>query len=397
MQRTIHQKTPGEPRSLSTGLCSVRSAYVHSHRWVDVQHALGEIQHERIVAGAKHPGDGLRSRVGKAQLVEVGQLPRLWPPRLAWSAPAPYHSGIEEQEEDAESAMSPEHRHRCQPQNRPAEPNGLRPCRRRFLVLFSPAQLVYVAAAPKERSQKQQLREHATGAPHIHRRSILLRAVQQLRRAVPPRRHRGRHAGVLLEDGHQPKVRQLHHPVHGQQQVARLDVPMQQPLRVQVLQGVEHAQGNGFDDVQRRNLHRSVNDLPKPKLKQSVNSLMLHSRNCMESAACGAPWTRLLAHTLARGSACPDQAPHRCRRRESARRSTWTPPSGPRSGLGRATPLRTRRAPAVSRARSAPWAPWERKGPWAAARDPRRPSRRFKRVWREICRRSRDRHPDAQL
>eukprot|EP00964_Phaeocystis_antarctica_P128970 scaffold92794_cov54-Phaeocystis_antarctica.AAC.4 len=104
--------------------------------------------------------------------------------------------------------------------------------------------LVKLAAARQQRLAQHQLGEDAAERPHVQRRPVGQAAEQQLGRAVPQGDH---HVRVWLERvavlAREAKVADLHHAAVVHEEVGRLEVAVQHPVLVAVLDGrgqVEH-------------------------------------------------------------------------------------------------------------------------------------------------------------
>mmetsp|Transcript_6291 Transcript_6291/g.20034 ORF Transcript_6291/g.20034 Transcript_6291/m.20034 type:complete len:330 (-) Transcript_6291:876-1865(-) len=106
----------------------------------------------------------------------------------------------------------------------------------------------------------QQLPEHAARRPHVHRRSVVASAQQQLRRTVPQRDHAVGERVLLAGRGHpagQPPVGNAQLQVPSHQNVGRLEVAVQHPVAVDVVQPLQQLLHERLD-VERRQHHTLV-------------------------------------------------------------------------------------------------------------------------------------------
>jgi hypothetical protein len=98
---------------------------------------------------------------------------------------------------------------------------------------------VHEVLSGEQRLAAQQLGEDASDAPQVDRLAVAAVRIQdQLRRAVPSRHHQLRHAG-LRRRARQPEIGDLEVARRVDQQVARLQVPVQHAARVDELDPLE--------------------------------------------------------------------------------------------------------------------------------------------------------------
>lgn len=98
-----------------------------------------------------------------------------------------------------------------------------------------------LAVATEQRLAQNHLSHYATRCPHIHTFSVLQRPQQDLRSPVPKRRDVRR--VLLLPKERQlrlPEVAQLQYILPIDQQILRLEIAMQDPSPMQILQGQKH-------------------------------------------------------------------------------------------------------------------------------------------------------------
>ena len=104
--------------------------------------------------------------------------------------------------------------------------------------------LVESRVAREDGLSVDQLAQNAANRPHVHRLGVLRGTQQDLRGSVPPRRHVLRQhlvrnlLGAVDRPG-QPKIRNLRVALRVQQQVARLEIPVNELPRVHVLERLE--------------------------------------------------------------------------------------------------------------------------------------------------------------
>lgn len=109
-------------------------------------------------------------------------------------------------------------------------------------------QLVDLVLALQERLFGQQLPEDAPDAPHVDRGAVLLGAEQQLGRAVPQRDDQLGHLGRrVAEVARHAEICDLEHAPVVEQQVGRLEIPVQDPVGVQVGHARRELQQQRFD------------------------------------------------------------------------------------------------------------------------------------------------------
>mmetsp|Transcript_8403 Transcript_8403/g.20962 ORF Transcript_8403/g.20962 Transcript_8403/m.20962 type:complete len:271 (-) Transcript_8403:490-1302(-) len=110
-------------------------------------------------------------------------------------------------------------------------------------------QLVRLVLAGEDGLAHQQLGKDGAHAPHVHLGPVLLRAQQQLGRAVPQRDDAVGEPRVLplLVRARQPKVSQLHDALVVDQDVGSLEVAVQHALAVHVRQPLEQLLHDALD------------------------------------------------------------------------------------------------------------------------------------------------------
>ena len=130
-------------------------------------------------------------------------------------------------------------------------------------------------------------------APHVDTLVVVSDGQQQLRAAVPPRHHVVRHVRGWRAGAGQPVVADLEAAVRVDQQVARVQVPVQNPRRVRVRQPGQQlwpagggvgscAQGGRADAPGRRRPEGPDN--PHSKKKPAWN---MKNRMCPSDSGCG--------------------------------------------------------------------------------------------------------------
>jgi len=106
-------------------------------------------------------------------------------------------------------------------------------------------ELVYLALAGEQRLPVNQLPHDAADRPHVHRFGVRGGAEQDLRRAVPERHHLvgvGAHGDA--EGTGETEIRQLEGPVAVNEQVLRLQITVQNAMRVAVCDALKHLDQN---------------------------------------------------------------------------------------------------------------------------------------------------------
>mmetsp|Transcript_13341 Transcript_13341/g.25462 ORF Transcript_13341/g.25462 Transcript_13341/m.25462 type:complete len:251 (-) Transcript_13341:586-1338(-) len=97
---------------------------------------------------------------------------------------------------------------------------------RRSKYLEDSKDLVGLVLPRQQRLLQQKLRQYATRAPHVHRRSVLLVTQQELRRPVPQGDHLWCELLLVAHRSRETKVSELHFPVHVHKHVAALEIPV---------------------------------------------------------------------------------------------------------------------------------------------------------------------------
>ena len=98
--------------------------------------------------------------------------------------------------------------------------------------------LVGFVGARKERVQRHDFKHDAADAPNVHAFGVPAVGEQALRRAVPPRGNVLRVRLFAVNAAARPKIRQLQFVVHNQD-VFRLDVPVENTVAVHVVHGLQ--------------------------------------------------------------------------------------------------------------------------------------------------------------
>ena len=108
--------------------------------------------------------------------------------------------------------------------------------------------LVYLVVAREQRKQRDDFEEHAANSPQVHLIPVVAISEQTLRRTIPPC---GDVLSVWLfrvDASARSKVGQLH-MVLAQQNILRLDVPMEDAVPVHVVNGLDELVHVVFDSV----------------------------------------------------------------------------------------------------------------------------------------------------
>mmetsp|Transcript_11313 Transcript_11313/g.42246 ORF Transcript_11313/g.42246 Transcript_11313/m.42246 type:complete len:234 (+) Transcript_11313:467-1168(+) len=100
-------------------------------------------------------------------------------------------------------------------------------------------ELIRLIPAHEQRGSPEDLPEDASGRPHVDSVRILPCTQEQLRRAVPDRHDLCSHELRRAMEPRQPKVGDLHDALVVDEQVGRLQIPMQDEIRVAVLQPLQ--------------------------------------------------------------------------------------------------------------------------------------------------------------
>mmetsp|Transcript_7683 Transcript_7683/g.21869 ORF Transcript_7683/g.21869 Transcript_7683/m.21869 type:complete len:222 (+) Transcript_7683:242-907(+) len=93
----------------------------------------------------------------------------------------------------------------------------------------------------KQWPAEPKLGKNACHRPHVHSAAILASAKEKFRRSIPLS-HRSRAHGLVraAKAACEAKVRKLDHPGRGNEDVARLEIPVEHPARVEEAEALQH-------------------------------------------------------------------------------------------------------------------------------------------------------------